>query len=223
MIDLKQRILDLSYKNKLSHVGSSLTAVNAIEAIYELKKPEERFVLSNGHANLALQVVLKEHGLTDKESLETHADRTQKGVDCSTGSLGQGLPIAVGMALARMDQKVYCMISDGETSEGSIWEALRIASEQSLINLRIVVNSNGWGAYKRISGAELIDKFRSFGWGVIVVQDTIEDIKNALLQPTTYAPVMVIVDTNVDKYPFLQGQEGHYRIMTDADYGITKL
>ena len=221
---LKDKILAYSYSHKLSHIGSCLTLVNALDAIYSIKRKEEKVVVSNGHSHLAHAIVKEAYGESNLEDMMKsgiHCDR-DNGCDVSTGSLGQGLPIALGMALARMDQQVYCTISDGECSEGSIWEALRIAGEQTAINLRVVVISNGWGAYKQISGAELIDRFRAFGWGVIVIDDDVTEIKNALERPIPNLPVMVIVDTNVDKYPFLRGLQGHYRVMSQADYESIK-
>ena len=157
--DLKRRIIEISYPRKLSHLGSCLTAVDIIDEIFKIKKPEEKFVLSVGHAGLALYVVLEKYlGLNAEKIFEhhgVHPDRCSKcHIDCSTGSLGNGLPIAVGMALADRNKNVYCLISDGECSEGSIWEALRIASEQNLNNLKVYCNFNGWGAYKSISHLE---------------------------------------------------------------------
>src|SRR4051812_33407854 len=112
--DLKKRIIEISYKHKLSHLGSCLTAVDIIDEIFQVKKPNEKFVLSSGHAGLALYVVLEKYEKKDfdgnlipldaEEIFEhhgTHPDRCKAcHLDCSTGSLGQGLPIAVGMALA---------------------------------------------------------------------------------------------------------------------------
>ena len=151
---LRRKIIEISYQNGLSHIGSNLTAVDIIDEIFSEKKSDEKFILSSGHMNLALQVVLKERGFIDEISLETHPDRRQKGVDCSTGSLGHGLPIAVGMALANRTKNIYCLISDGECAEGSIWEAVRIIGELKLDNLKIYINANGYSAY----GTTNIDK-----------------------------------------------------------------
>ncbi len=147
--DLKKRILEISYKNKLSHLGSCLTAVDIIKEIYDKKKENEPFVLSSGHAGLGLYCVLEARGGRNAEEIFSHhgvhPDRCNEcGIDCSTGSLGQGLPIAVGMALADRSKNVYCLISDGEYSEGSIWESLRIKREQTLDNLIIYCNFNSW-------------------------------------------------------------------------------
>lgn len=175
--DLKRRILDLSFKYKLSHIGSCLTAVDIIDEIYSKKKPDEKFVLSSGHAGLALYVVIEKYEHIDAEKIwlhhGVHPDRCKEcHIDCSTGSLGNGLPIAVGMALASrrvdfesnigigtVEKNVYCLISDGEMAEGSIWESLRIAGQQALSNLHIYVNYNGYSAYDRTDYNFLKDKF----------------------------------------------------------------
>src|SRR3989338_1534763 len=130
----RKRILEISYFSKFSHLGSCFSAVDLINAVYMIKKKEEKFILSNGHAGVALYAILEKNGLVDRASVEKlyiHPDRNPRlSIDVSTGSLGHGLPIAVGMALADRTKSVYCIISDGEISEGSIWEAFRIASEQ---------------------------------------------------------------------------------------------
>jgi len=141
------RIITISKKLGHSHIGSSLTAYSIIKEIFAIKKRDEKFVLSNGHASLALALAM---GL-DAEKIakeNIHADRSW--CDCSTGSLGHGLGIAVGMAIADRTKNVYCMVSDGECAEGSIWEALRIAAEQNLTNLKVYVNANGWASYQPV-------------------------------------------------------------------------
>lgn len=158
---LQRRVLELSYKHSLGHIGSCLSCVDAIEDIYKRKQWSEPFILSNGHAGLALYVVMEKfHNFTNAEYLlekhGVHPNRDlQDGINVSTGSLGHGLPIALGMALADRSRNVYCMISDGECSEGSIWEVLRIMKEQKVENLFVYVNCNGYGAYKEIDSSEL--------------------------------------------------------------------
>jgi transketolase len=194
---LKRRILEISYNHKLSHLGSCLTAVDIIYEIFQRKSPEEKFILSSGHAGLALYVILESKGGKNAESVfrhhGVHPDRCRDcGIDCSSGSLGQGLPIAVGMALADRTKNVYCLISDGECAEGSIWEALRIASEQQLTNLKVYVNWNGWAAFR--PSTEYID------WG----------------------PRVTIHNTTVEQLPFLKGQDAHYYTMTKEDYELAQ-
>jgi len=228
---LKDRILDISYRHKLSHIGSCLTAVNIIDAVYTVKNEDEKFVLSAGHSALALYVVLEKHFGVDPEFLVAysgvHPDRlntmTKSGsvIDCSTGSLGQGLPIAVGMALADRNKRVYCLISDGECSEGSIWEALSLADEKRLKNLSIIINVNGLSAYKKVEGSDLYERFKAFGLAVDIVGDRTKKIQQFLCKKTQ-VPTVTFVRTSVEQYPFLQSIDAHYRIMTEEEYNSTK-
>src|SRR5512137_2607124 len=130
---LEQRILDISKKKGLTHISSCLITVNYLDYIYATKLPQDKVVLSNGHAGLALYVILEKYEKKDAEKLYdkhgTHPNRDVKdGIWVSTGSLGQGLPIALGMALGDPKHDVYCVTSDGEWAEGSMWEALTIAA-----------------------------------------------------------------------------------------------
>lgn len=209
--DLKTRIIEISYKHKLSHLGSCLTAVDIIKEIIYTKRPKEKFVLSCGHAGLALYVTWEstccvgfdnglDEELLDKCGIHPHrSEETKPFVDCSTGSLGQGLPIAVGMALSDRTKNVYCLISDGECGEGSIWESLRIIEEQKLTNLKLYVNINGYGAYKEIPKFDLMNRIKMTG---ITTSQTNFRV------------------TNVDYLPFLQGLTGHYHVMNEEDYKL---
>jgi len=199
MNKLERRIIDISYKLKLSHISSCLMAVGIIDEIYKVKAKDDIFILSNGHAGLALYTILEKYEGHNAEKLTlkhgTHPNRDLKdGIHFSTGSLGQGLPIAVGMALANRKRNVWVLISDGECAEGSIFEALRIATENRLENMRIMLMANGMGAYGKID---------------------LEYLRHRIL---TFYP-MLIVETNMFKYPdFLNGQEGHYCVLTEEQY-----
>ena len=195
--EMKRRILDISYRHKLSHLGSCLTALPILDEIYFLKQKKEKAILSSGHAGLALYVVIEKYEGIDAEKIfehhGVHPDRcNQCHLYCSTGSLGQGLPIAVGMALADRKKNVYCLISDGECSEGSIMEALRIQREQALTNLKVYINCNGYGAYKKVE---------------------ITNILNPIICMSPY-----IRYTNTLDFPFLVGQDAHYHVMTEEEY-----
>ena len=224
---LRHRILEISYKNKFSHLGSCLSAVDLINAIYKVKKPNEKFVLSNGHAAVAWYAILEKEGLLKPsitETLHVHPERNEKyGITASTGSLGHGLPIALGMALADRKKRVYCMISDGETMEGSIWETLRIADALRVHNLIVVVNYNGFGAYMEISKKPLIKKLKGFGYSVVEVDGHNETkLKKALKSGRTEGPEqsrrMVFAQTTVNQLPFLVGQDAHYKVMNEEEY-----
>lgn len=167
MTPTERRLIDITYQERLSHLSSTLSALPIIEEIYEQRQKDEVFILSNGHAGLALYVVLEKyygvdpvallhkHGIHPGRDLENH-------LYCSTGSLGSGLPIAVGHALARPDKNVWVMISDGECAEGSIWEALRYINDRRITNIHVYVNINGMGAYDDIERSTLELRLRAF-------------------------------------------------------------
>lgn len=223
--ETRKRILQISHQSKLSHLGSCLSSIDLIDVVYQIKKKKEKFVLSNGHAGVALYVILEKNGLIDGASLEklhVHPDRNPKlSIDVSTGSLGHGLPIAVGMALADRFKNVYCLISDGETYEGSIWESLRIASEQKLVNLRIILNANGWGAYNPIKLRDLPNRFKAFGYEVISVDGhDLNKLTRIFRKRSKNKPILIFAKTDVEQLPFLKGQDAHYYIMKDEDYNL---
>jgi transketolase len=199
MSELEKRIIEISYSKKLSHLSSCLTSVGIIDNLYKVKKENEPFILSNGHAALALYVVLEKYYFLDAEKLYdkhgTHPNRDLKDkIYCSTGSLGQGLTVAVGMALADRNRNVYVLTSDGEMAEGSAWEALRIASDLRLENLRITVNANGYSAYGK-ADADLLDLRMQYFYPSLVMR------------------------TDMFKYPdFLQGVNGHYQTLDEEKY-----
>jgi transketolase len=152
---INDRIMEISKKYGTSHISSCITSAKLIDDIYAFKKPDEPFILSNGHSGLSLYVILEKYEGKDADKLflkhGTHPNRDKKdGIWCSTGSLGQGLPIALGMALSDRMRNVYCLTSDGEWAEGSMWETLRIAGELMVANLIVIVNANGFGAYREI-------------------------------------------------------------------------
>lgn len=196
---LEQRIIDLSYKYQLSHIGSCLSVVRLIDGIYQVKKTDEPFILSNGHAALALYVVLEKNGVADAEELfnkhGVHPNRDMaNGIWCTSGSLGHGIGIGVGMALQNRKRDVYVMTSDGEMAEGSCWEALRIAAENRLENLKITCIANGYGAYGKIDSDWL-------------------DIRLQYFYPT------LVQKINLYSFPdWFQGQDGHYVTMNDQQY-----
>lgn len=225
--NIRKKILEVSFQNNYSHIGSCFSAVDLIDAVYRVKKKDEHFVLSNGHAGIALYTILETYGLADKEALKDlhiHPDRNPNlDIQVSTGSLGQGLPIAVGMALSNRRKNIYCMISDGECAEGSTWEALRVASENKLGNLKVMLNANGWGAYNPIDLKMLKIRLMSFGFSLVTVDGHRTNmIVNALKRNFKTKPLLIFANTYVDQLPFLRGQEAHYYVMTEKDYRLAK-
>lgn len=199
MNKLEKRIIDITYQEKLSHLSSTLSALPIIEEIYSEKKDDEVFILSNGHAGLALYVVLEEkYGIDPVMLLHKHGIHPGKDLEnkiyCSTGSLGSGLPIAVGHALADRSKNVYCLISDGEAAEGSIWESLRFIRVSKLTNLKVYVNINGMSAYEHLDVNYLIDRL------------------------STFLPGINLRFSNPPNFDFAKGLLSHYYVLKPEDY-----
>ncbi len=196
--ELRILILDMLAQAKSGHPGGSLSAIDVMTALFfdemqgigqgTLDPLRDRFVLSKGHAVPALYAILAKKGFLPLEELKTlrqtgsrlqgHPDRVRLPiVEASTGSLGQGLSVAQGLALGlRMDgqsSRVYCLLGDGEIQEGQVWEAAMSAAKFQLTNLCAIVDCNQGqidGPVSQVMPIEpLAEKWRSFGWRVIEV------------------------------------------------------
>ena len=179
MKELYKRLLDICYERQLHHLGSYFSALQIIDEIYSQKKEDDIFILSNGHAVVALYVILeKYYGLDAVELHEKYGDHPKRNeldkLHCSTGSLGMGVTVAVGRALANPNRDVYCLLSDGECAEGSVWEALRFAYENKVTNLKLYVNANGWAAYDAVDLDYLEKRIKAFHPDVNYVRTTVE-------------------------------------------------
>jgi transketolase len=176
---LHERVIEISKKHKLSHLGSNLTSVDIIDEIYKIKEAGEPFILSMGHAGLALYVVIEKYHNIDAEvmylSHGVHPERCEEcKIFCSTGSLGMGLPIALGMALADRTKNVYCLISDGEATEGAIWEVANAMRKYGVENLKVYINCNGWSAYDKVEDS-LIENLEIIMPSINVRMTRVED------------------------------------------------
>lgn len=199
MDKLIKRLLDITYQEKLSHLSSTLSSLMIIKQIYDIKKDNEVFILSNGHAGLAQYVVLEEkYGINALDLLKKHGIHPSKDLPnkiyCSTGSLGCGLPIAVGHAMADRTKNVYCLISDGESAEGSIWESLRFAFENKLDNLKIYAIINGQCAYDTLDINYLVTRLKAF------------------------FPQINVIITEPPNWSFASGILSHYYVLKSKDY-----
>jgi transketolase len=191
---IRGRIITNSHKTKTPHLGSCLSCVDMLVAVYYYSlridplKPKDpardRFILSKGHGAAALFQVLAMKGFYPEAMLEDYgkdggifaehppAPDHLAGIEAATGSLGHGLPIGLGMALSariqKQDYSVIALLGDGECNEGSIWEAAMLAAAQKLDNLTVLVDFNKWQATDRseelMGGTSLVDKWRAFGW-----------------------------------------------------------
>lgn len=209
-LEMRRDILKMLAKSGSGHTGGSLSAADIVASLYfwemnvDPARPDwedrDRFVLSKGHAAPVLYAALAHKGFFPHEQLSTlrklgsplqgHPDRKKlPGVEASTGSLGQGISWAVGMALAaKMDQKdyrVYALLGDGELEEGLVWEAVMAASHYKLDNLLVFVDNNGLQIDGRIvdvmSPEPIPDKFRAFGWEIMYINGhSCQEIMQAL-------------------------------------------
>lgn len=196
---LIKRILEICLKYQISHLGSYLTSVGIINEIYTKKQEQDIFILSSGHCAVALYAVLEKFlGLDAEKLFEKHGGHPhwseEDKIYCSTGSLGMGITVAVGRALANPDQTVYCLISDGESAEGSVWEALRFIKEKNISNLKIYVNINGYSAYDSIDTKYLTNRLVAF------------------------LPEIELRFTNSNFFPFLCGLNAHYHVIKRHDF-----
>jgi len=208
ILNLKKDILSMIYKAQSGHPGGSLSCVNLIYLLYKKImrvdfnnpkwKDRDMFILSKGHAAPALYAVLAKIGFLKKEALSTlrkfnsplqgHPVKNNDiGIEISTGSLGMGLSIGVGCALAaklnKSSKKIYVLLGDGELNEGAIWEAAMAANHYKLDNLIAIIDRNGIqidGSTEEIMSLEpLSDKWRAFGWKVFEVDGSnIQELLN---------------------------------------------
>ena len=216
--DLRKNILWISKVSGHGHIPTSFSIVEPLYAIYDTMRHmpanprwDERdvFILSKGHGALAHYCVLAHFGYFPTEQVQTfghfmstfgcHADRFKvPGVEVSTGALGHGIGVAVGMALAfklqHSPRRVYTLIGDGESNEGSVWEAIMVANNVSLANLTIVYDNNG-SQGRSLPILNPAERFRAFGCQTIEVNGhDVKELKQALAQPMTGVK-MIVADT----------------------------
>jgi transketolase len=157
----KTSILTISKELGLTHLGSNLSIVPVLEEIYAQKKPGDKVILCNAHAHLAHVLFLDPDHAKRLIKQDIHCNRAA-GCDASGGSLGHGIGIGIGYALADRSRDVYVVVSDGSMMEGSGWEALRIKADLKLSNLIIYTNFNGFSALAPIDGNILARRMLAF-------------------------------------------------------------
>lgn len=200
----RNAILKLGREIDSPHIAPAYSIVEIVTLLYEeILTSDDKFILSKGHGCLALYNALRLKG--KNPILSGHPDiQTNEGIECSTGSLGHGLPIAVGMALAKKiknnDGTIYVLIGDGECQEGTTWESLMIASHHQLNNLVIIVDRNRLQALDKISNilslGNLKSKFESFGIFTLEIDGhNFEDLKRAFEVSSSIVPKLIIADT----------------------------
>ncbi len=194
---VRERILEMGASSAGTHLGGSLSAADLLTVLYGTVlqvRPQEPdwpqrdwFVLSKGHAAAGLYAVLAEYGFISADECATYACRSSRlaghpllrleGVEFPTGSLGHGLSLGAGAAIAARrlgrSSRAFVLLGDGELQEGSVWEAAMVAAHQRLDNLVAIVDRNGWQITGRTEQClplePLADRWRSFGWAVMEV------------------------------------------------------
>lgn len=246
--DIRRIVLRESRRANVGHIGSSLSIADILAALYgeimHVPDPDDadrdRFVLSKGHAALALYAAFALRGWISDADLATycgddsrlgvHPERSLVGVDFCTGSLGQGLSMAAGAALAARlagsDRRVFALISDAELNEGSTWEAVMFAAHHRLSNLHVFVDLNGQQALGYTADVMAIpnvaERFRTFGWHAVDVDghDGIAmttAVRDGASQPL---PHVFVAHTTFGKgVSYMQGLiKWHYMPMSADEY-----
>ncbi len=252
--EIRKNIIEEVYNAQSGHPGGALSSVEILTALYfnqmnidpERPKDEnrDRFVLSKGHASAGLYATLAERGFFEKEELKDfrklgsilqgHPDMKHiPGVDMTSGSLGQGLSAANGMAMAsKLDQKgyrVYCLVGDGEIEEGQIWEAAMTSSHYKLDNLCVIVDNNNLQIDGEISEVMSVypikEKFQSFGFEVFEVNgNDIDELITVFQKVKTVKnrPTAIIAKTIKGKgVSFMENQVGwHGKAPKEEEYKL---
>ena len=227
-VKYRKRILQLSLKLGALHIAPAFSCLEIVDAIYhKLMRHDgnsppkflDTFILSKGHGALAQYVVLESLGILSKSELNNlctpagklggHPDYGIPGIEASTGSLGHGLPIALGMAFADkvldIDRNVYVVMSDGEMQEGSVWESMLIAPNLGVDNLVVIVDQNDFQVLDRVSKINpnfypISDKVRAFGWKVVEANGhDSKSIRLATVRLLDKKPLMIIAKTTKGK------------------------
>lgn len=248
---IRQIILEQSKRANVGHIGSALSVADLIATLYAsvLQIPDpvsperERFILSKGHAALALYAALHLKGWVNEETLNSycedggllgvHPEHAVTGIDFSTGSLGHGLAIAAGSALAarlkKSSRRVFVLVSDAECDEGSLWESVMFAAHQRLSNLIAIIDLNGQQALgyteEVLSLPHMAERWRTFGWDAHEVDghDTTAIAETIRGFDTCSGPPHVLIARTVfgKGVSFMESQiKWHYWPMSDDEYSL---
>jgi len=247
----RKRILQLSQQLGALHIAPAFSCLEIVDALYyEIMRRKNRFpiefidsfILSKGHGAPAQYAVLESLGILAESELASlckpsgrlgaHPDRGLPGIEASTGSLGHGLPIALGMALADkvfgIDRFTYVVMSDGEMQEGSVWESMLIAPTLKLTNLVVVIDLNDFQSFGRTSALHpnfypVKEKIQAFGWGAVEADGhNLQSIIGAVARRSGDRPHMVIAKTVKGKgISYMENNPiWHYRSPSKEEYDL---
>lgn len=248
-LNIRKDVMQLVYNAKTGHTGSDLSCTDLLVALYydvmavdpvnPNRVDRDQYIQSKGHAAEVLWAVLADRGFIDQTELSNfsqfgsrligHPNNKVAGVEMNTGSLGHGLPVSVGIALAgKMDGKAfhtYTLMGDGELAEGSVWEGAMAAAHYHLDNLTAIIDRNSLqitGASESVMGLEpLNEKWQAFGWDVHEIDgNNMEEIVSTLKIPNQSGkPKLVIAHTIKGKgISFAENQAGwHHKVPTEQE------
>lgn len=240
LLKSKKRLLQMHFESGVGHLGGNLSCLDSLITLYHhVLKKDDLFVLSKGHSAGALYVTLWSLGrLTDEDLKLFHKEHTKlsghpapgwmEEITFATGSLGHGLPLACGLALAKKLKnepgRVFCLTSDGEWEEGSNWEALIFANHRQLENLTLMVDWNGlqgFGTTKEVAGLDsLKERFLSFGIPTDEIDGhDLKALESAWSRPAK-GPRAIIARTNKGRgVSFMENKmEWHYLPLNETQY-----
>jgi transketolase len=242
---IRRTIIDQSFRANVGHIGSALSISDLVAAVLggparlDGGPDRDRVVLSKGHAALALYAALHLGGRIDEAAINSycadgsllgvHPEHGLEGVDFCTGSLGQGLSLGVGAALAAKrqgsDRRVFVIMSDAELNEGSIWEAVMFSAQHKLDNLTLLIDLNGQQALgytpEILDLGSVEEKLAQFGWSTTTVPGHDQEaLGTALDAPTTERPRALVAETTFGYgVSFMESKiEWHYLPLKDDTY-----
>jgi len=201
---LRKKLIENAFEKKMGHVGSALSCLDTVNYLYDnIITKDDIFILSKGHGAMALYLALEKQGKKPDWTMHPELDE-EKGIYATTGSLGHGLPIAIGRAYARKlsgKGRVFVLLGDGEMAEGSVWESLILANRFKLDNLYILIDWNKYGGLtddvKKLfdfDGDSLAARVRAFGFNVLKI-DGHDEKQLESLKTLHDARTVVILDT----------------------------
>ena len=226
--DMRRRILELAIKSGNNHIASAMSIVEILIAVYSMMTKDDKFILSKGHGCLALYAMLESLGY--KPELKHHPDiDVANGITCTTGSLGHGLPIAVGMAMGLKIQdkpgNIYVLMGDGECQEGTTWESCMLAAHYQLNNLIAIVDRNGKQALddtERVCAlGDLWQKFTAFDWDCCESDGHVSaNIIDVMRDRFKHKPFVLIANTIKGKgIPYMEDKpEWHAKMPSAAQF-----
>lgn len=235
--EVRKKALAMIHRAQTAHTASNYSVTDLVVVLYENLKPEDRVVWSKGWAAATTYILLARRGQIPESDLDVFPKKPYinlveigvEGVETTGGSMGHGLPVAIGIALGQKKAgtpgHVYCIMSDGELNEGTTWESALVGAHHTLDNLTVLIDRNTWQAMGKTEDVlklePIDDKWKAFGWQTFRVDGHAhEQIEKALLAPKDGKPTVIICDTIKGKgVSFMENSlVFHYKVVDKETY-----